>query len=260
MKYSLVALITILMFSSCNKENDGCNVNVAANYDPDGSSAEECIFGPINLEIESKFYFKDEPMTSGTTYSFDDGRQIKFDDALIYLSEIRLSQGNQVLTPDLDVLLASDTGGVFTTKVYPQGEIDGISFTFGVDSTVYYVDPAIYEAGHPLASQFPVMYWSWATGYRYMRIDGMVDGSAAGDEIPDDVIQFHPGFNENTRDFEFDSENLIITNQNIRVQVKIDLHRVLQNVDFTTERMLHAGNPTLATKIADNVQEAISLF
>jgi hypothetical protein len=50
--------------------------------------------------------------------------------------------------------------------------IEGIRFSIGVDSASNHLDPAQYEADHPLAYHNPSMHWGWIAGYRFIAYEG----------------------------------------------------------------------------------------
>jgi len=51
-------------------------------------------------------------------------------------------------------------------------ELEAIRFGVGVDPAVNHLDPASYEASHPLAPKSPSMHWGWAAGYRFVAMEG----------------------------------------------------------------------------------------
>ena len=258
MRYLLIACVTILGFTSCKK--DGCNVKSAFNYDPDGDSDENCVYEPLEMRMEVKPYFGDQELDTDSEYTTADGRKISFEYLGIYISEIRLTQGNTSIAPDRDIMLVTADDYSFETRAFPQGEIDGVTFTVGVDSTVYYIDPATYEESHPLAPKVPTMYWSWATGYRYISLNGKVDTSMAGDDDASGNFTYHTGLDVNLRSFELGQRAVNINNRVINLKLKVDVSAILENIDFTTELVTHTMNdPVLAAKITQNAENAFTI-
>ncbi len=259
MRYLLVAFVTFICITSCTK--DTCNNPIAFNYDPDGESEENCIYGPVELSMEAVPYFGDEKLELETTYTTSDGRELSFDYVGIYLSDISFDQANGggAISPVLDVMLVTADDYTLESVIYPQENLEGVDFTIGVDSNVYYIDPATYESGHPLASKVPTMYWSWATGYRYISLEGRVDTSPDGDQGMDGTFQYHIGLDPNLVNQSFSGSVVNLADNKASVSLKIDLSQVLANIDFTTEQVTHTMNdPALASKIAQNAANAIS--
>lgn len=59
----------------------------------------------------------------------------------------------------------------------------------GVDKVKNHADPALYPTTHPLGLQLPSMHWGWAAGYRFMALEGKIDGN--NDGVPEQDFQFH---------------------------------------------------------------------
>ena len=91
-----------------------------------------------------------------------------------YLSEFTLiHDGGQETNVDATWVLVD--AHVMTTV--PLGNFDitaleAVRFGVGVDPAVNHLDPASYEASHPLAPKSPSMHWGWAAGYRFLAMEG----------------------------------------------------------------------------------------
>jgi hypothetical protein len=55
--------------------------------------------------------------------------------------------------------------------------VEGIRFRIGVEEAYNHLDPATWPADHPLAYQFPSMHWGWASGYRFVCMEGEAEGN-----------------------------------------------------------------------------------
>lgn len=257
MRHLTVALLTLFSISSCTK--DTCNVPNAFNYDPDGESSENCIYGTTDFKMKVVPYFGDKAMEKDAVYTTEDGREISFSYFGMYLSELSLQLADGAVAPKLDVMLTTMEDNDLETTVFPKGEVTGLNFTVGVDSSVYHIDPATYSENHPLASKLPTMYWSWATGYRYISIEGMVDTSAAGGAGVNKSFQYHIGLDANLVKSSLSSSVINTANQNVVIDLKVDIAKLLENVDFTSEHTTHTFNdPELAAKISANAEASIS--
>ncbi|NNE26897.1 MAG: T9SS type A sorting domain-containing protein [Saprospiraceae bacterium] len=92
-----------------------------------------------------------------------------------YISDILISyDGGQELKVDEVWALVDAFEGEVEIEL---GELDlnnveGITFSLGVDPAHNHLDPTIWPSGHPLAPQFPSMHWGWAAGYRFIALEG----------------------------------------------------------------------------------------
>jgi hypothetical protein len=50
--------------------------------------------------------------------------------------------------------------------------VEGIKFHIGVEAPTNNADPSQWLPPHPLASQSPSMHWGWASGYRFIALEG----------------------------------------------------------------------------------------
>lgn len=50
--------------------------------------------------------------------------------------------------------------------------IEGVKFHIGVYDPMNTADPSLHPVDHPLAPQAPSMHWGWASGYRFLVLEG----------------------------------------------------------------------------------------
>jgi len=55
--------------------------------------------------------------------------------------------------------------------------IEAIQFSIGVDNATNHKDPSLYSANDPLSPKSPSMHWGWASGYRFLAIEGKCGNS-----------------------------------------------------------------------------------
>ena len=92
-----------------------------------------------------------------------------------YLSEFIISYdgGQEMVVEDKWALVDAFDGEVeIELGQFNINNIEGITFSVGVDPEHNHLDPAAWPAGHPLAPQFPSMHWGWAAGYRFIALEG----------------------------------------------------------------------------------------
>lgn len=103
--------------------------------------------------------------------------QFKITRLLYYITRITVIHdgGQNLAITDDTVALVRASSSEFTD--IPLGSlnvssIEGIKFHIGVYSPANNADPSLYPAEHPLAPQSPSMHWGWASGYRFLVIEG----------------------------------------------------------------------------------------
>lgn len=102
--------------------------------------------------------------------------QLKFTRFEFYIAEIKITHdGGQVTPcPDLYLLVHPAIDSMYSLgQMADVQNVESITFSVGVPSTVNHLDPASYPSGHPLAPQNPSMQWGWSAGYRFAAIEGV---------------------------------------------------------------------------------------
>lgn len=103
------------------------------------------------------------------------GEQVNINRLEYYLSMFTLvHDGGQETAIEGAYVLAD----AFVDAVHPLGDVsgvqnvEGLKFHVGIDPDNNHADPAAWPADHPLAPQVPSMHWGWASGYRFIAIEG----------------------------------------------------------------------------------------
>ncbi len=102
--------------------------------------------------------------------------QYKFTRLEYYISGISITHdGGQVTSmTDLYLLVRPAQDSMYDLGAHPDiTNVEGITFSIGVDAAHNHDDPSAYPANHPLAPQNPEMQWGWAAGYRFAAIEGV---------------------------------------------------------------------------------------
>jgi len=267
MKYRLTILLAVvsLVVVSCKK--DACNEPLAFNYDPEGTSDENCIWEPLNLNVSFTAEYDGEALVVNEEIERD-GRKVVFEHFGMYLSQIAIKSSDDytVLGDEFDnctekeddVMLLTSDNTTYSTTVFTQSDIDGIRFNVGVDSCRNdSIDPVTREPDSPFSPKVPTMYWSWTSGYRFISINGKIDTSAAKDGSGMSVFEYHIGLNQFLRTVTIEDVDLGKTEQDIDLTVVMDMAKMLEGVDIMTERSTHTfNNEELAGRIADNALNA----
>lgn len=162
---------------------------------------------------------------TGIRYQNLQGRQFQFDNLSLYLSELTLihQDGTEILVKSADqeeaVLLfdfargelygatgeKSANGALLTSPFdVPAGTYQGIKFTLGVPRSLNGdFDPVTYPIDHPLSEQRGA-FWTWNSGYIFLKIDGQIDNSqSANGQSLDGSITYHTGLDTLIRTVSF---------------------------------------------------------
>lgn len=91
-----------------------------------------------------------------------------------YISKIELTHDGGTVTPmqDVYVLVNGSTPTMVDLGDHNITDLEKVSFYIGVDAPNNNADPALWPASHPLAPKSPSMHWGWASGYRFIAIEG----------------------------------------------------------------------------------------
>jgi hypothetical protein len=198
----------------------------------------------INLEHNGVPFEIGETLYEGDT-------AIKFELIHFYLSQIAL--GDEVKEP---VIFVNAQDSATMNYVLPLAKkVDQFSFGMGVDSINNIQDPTSFASNHPLSSS-NAMYWSWATMYRFFKIDGRVNASGILG-ADDQLLAWHTGKNALYRTKEVNTairpgDHLVLT---------FDVAAFYRGVSLDTETMTHSmvDDYDIAVKLSNNLPTAFSL-
>lgn len=156
-----------------------------------------------------------------------------------YISGIKVIHdgGIELSLPDHYILakgsaaLAEDLGSLNVTNV------EGIKFSIGVEAPTNNEDPTLYPAGHPLYLQSPSMHWGWASGYRFVAMEG-----TAGN-ISSNAFEIHGLGNNNyfTQTVMAAGEN---TGNEIHIYLDADYIEALKDINVAAGPIDHGVDAT----------------
>lgn len=140
----------------------------------------------------------------------------------------------------------------------PGGEYVSVNFTVGVDS----IDNC---SGAQSGALDPIngMFWTWNTGYIFMKLEGISEFSAA----PNAMLEYHiGGFKQphnsiRTISLPLNKSMLMTNNHYETIEIKTDLLDMLKTpmtIDFSTLSSVTDFNH--ATELADNYADMFSIF
>lgn len=153
-----------------------------------------CSGGPVDVMIPVEALFAGSAVRCGMDLTLPGGATGEFADARVFLSNVEMQNTDGAwvsvdLTPsdwqnDNVVLLdfedgtagCSDSGTPETNGsivgTLPAGEYTGLRFDIGVPFQQNHVN----NATEPAPMNAPGMFWTWQGGYKFVRVDFLVDG------------------------------------------------------------------------------------
>ena len=271
MKRMLLAALLAATLTACDRNEPGTN-------------------GVIPISIRP--VLNGELFETETVYQNLQGRAFQFDNLSLYVSDMTLvsADGEEVVLSgeeqDESVLFFDFTNGtIFGTAGKlssngslisenldaPAGEYQGIRLTLGVPRNLNGdFDPVTYPEEHPLSEQRGA-FWSWNSGYIFLKIDGRVDNSADnnGQELLGSLT-YHTGLDTLIRTVSFLEPEHAFTIETgdtptDELNFTFDINKLFyfdgDTLDMVNSNLTHTTNDfDLAETIMDNLAaHAISL-
>ncbi len=213
-----------------------------------------CGNGDSTVSMEVRLTYNDAPYAVGeTVYKGDTA--LKFEKFYFYLSDLQI--GDQ-LVEEVMFCNAEDS----TTLNYEwtlDKKASTLNFCVGVDSLNNAMDPTSFDVGHPLSSAND-MYWSWATKYRFLRIDGRSNptGTLGTDDI---LLAWHTGKDELYRCVDLTSQLAGAIKGGDHLILEFELDQFIQGMSLETESMTHtmADDYDIAVKLSNQLPGAFNL-
>lgn len=153
-----------------------------------------------------------------------------------YISEISLIHDGGLQTPieDLWILVDASEQTQVDLGDYNITSLEAIELHIGVDPDHNHLDPASYSSDHPLAPQFPSMHWGWASGYRFVAMEGF--GSSSFNQL----FELH-GLGDNNYLTTVVPLELNAENGQIEVNLNADYEGALENINVNSGVIVHGS-------------------
>ncbi len=226
-------------------------------------------FEPEIVEINFKSTFDNAPLVMyENAYPYEAGMAVKLQLFQFYLSNIAVQRedGSFVSLKDIalisfkDILTpaAAAEGITLETTGLAAGHYKGIRMGIGVAPNLNSTNPANYTPPHPLDDN----YWSAATGYVFIKIEGNADTTGNG-QFPA-KLTFHTGATQLYKEKFFEKHFELKAGEPLQLNFSVDLKKVLSKgpsdfLDFRQITQDHSNNPAVYTFIADNMFNALVL-
>ena len=106
----------------------------------------------------------------------DKGDAFKLQRFEYYISGISITHDGGTVTDasDIYILQRANKRDTILLGNFNITTVEAINFSIGVDPSVNNGDPSQWSASHALSPKSPSMHWGWASGYRFVALEGKV--------------------------------------------------------------------------------------
>lgn len=195
----------------------------------------------MNLSAENKVMLSFNHLLNGEPFEIEKVTRTNMDFPFnisrleYYISEIEIMHdgGKKTVVENFWILLNVKNSNSFELGKFDINNVEGIKFSIGVDSAHNHLDPSQYSMEHPLAPKSPSMHWGWASGYRFVCLEGK-----AGQLHPDMEFELHALGDDYyyTVNLESGAE---ITNDGLNIIVNADYAHTVYDIDITGGIQIH---------------------
>lgn len=248
-----LAVSALMIISSCTKDDEP-----SQNPDPTENKV------AVNLNYD--FTFGSEAFNLDQAYLLDSGGTVKFTLSTYYLSQptIMDDAGNaSALEPEY--LIVRPDNRTDALGYIEPGHAHMFNISIGVDEATNTENGAngrqptdFSDRDHPLAPQPEGMYWSWASGYIFVKIEGEIDYE--GDGVYDNTFKYHLGTNPFRKDRSTMIHKSVEAGQTLNITMQVDYEKFLEDVNMRTEILTMSmgdGRP-LGEKMMNKFDAAVS--
>lgn len=132
-------------------------------------------FGQTDVKLNIRHLFNSNNLDFATVYSTPNGEDIKISRLEYYISGVKFLHdgGMETEATDVFLLVNAENGVDFPIGNYNITNLESIEFGVGVIEGANHLDPSLYAADHALAPQMNSMHWGWASGYRFIALEGL---------------------------------------------------------------------------------------
>ncbi len=223
---------------------------------------------------------EDEPETGSLKINFEmskDGQTIDLNEQFVnedvaavqieilkfYLSSIQLEGHGELASVDVIDLREGRTS--VTYKDLDAKTYSGLSYYVGLNEDQNASNPVDFSTGHPLSASWG-LYWTWATKYRFVIVegrgapDGTIDASAG-----DFTIALHPGMDGWQQLVDLEKAITIREGSTTNITIQIDVDDMFNgpggNMDLNTENTSHTtpSDRHIAAMFIENFAAAMTV-
>lgn len=172
----------------------------------------------------------------------DMGDKVKLQRFEYYISGISITHDGGTVTDASDIYILVKANKTDTIQLgnFNVTNVESINFSVGVDPGVNTADPAQWGALHALAPKSPSMHWGWASGYRFVALEGKSGNNFAQD------FQIHALGDQNYFKQSIPTSATDV-NGTLVVSLNADYTKAVSTIRMTNGLIEHSGSGEAAT-------------
>jgi hypothetical protein len=201
-----------------------------------------------DVTLRFNFTFGTQPLQYNQAYPFQ-GKTIKFELIKFYVAmpALQKASGEWVSFFDFYHLVDLDHPVIRAGRL-PEGDYTAFHFGVGVDSLRNtQADPLAipatdYPTDHPLNAAAD-MWWGWATGYIFVKLEGRIDANGNGtySDIEDKAISYHPGVSELYTSIVI-NRMFSVSGENTELVIHVDAEKLLFDLNLLDYPFAHPNS------------------
>jgi hypothetical protein len=127
-----------------------------------------------DVKLTINHFLGSSPFAFNTEAENDIGHKIKLQRFEYYISGISITHDGGTVTEASDAYILVKANQIDTVNIgnFDVTDVEAINFSIGVDPGVNKQDPAQWSSFHALSPKVPSMHWGWASGYRFVALEG----------------------------------------------------------------------------------------
>lgn len=235
----LVALFLLTSFIGCKREEESTG----------------------NLMITFEMKKDGQVIALNDVFENDSVPAVRIEKLKFYFSHLNLLGRGEI--EDVDIVDFEEGRTSFIYKNIKTRNYKGITYDVGLDLEQNASYPPDFAAGTPLSASW-AMYWSWASKYRFVIIEGRGATDGVIDASPDDILLvIHPGMDGWEQPVTLNTSIDIEKDLTTEVVVHIDMDRMFNGpagfMDLRVENMSHTTveDSHIALKFIENFAAAM---
>ena len=132
------------------------------------------VFAQSDVYLKITHKLNGDAFSLGNTGTNNNGDDFEYNRFEYYMSGIKLIHdgGQETTVDDTYLLINAENQTNLLLGSYSITTLESIKFSIGVDSSANHLDPSTYASSHALAPKSPSMHWGWASGYRFIAVEG----------------------------------------------------------------------------------------
>lgn len=201
------------------------------------------------MTMKIDFRYGSQTLVYGQEYTYDTDKKIKIELIKFYVSRPALKNAAGDWVPfDTEYFLVDLEHPVLDAGKFPQDTYTGLKFGVGVDnSRNTQTDPKAipatdYPTDHPLNAAAD-MWWSWATGYIFLKFEGRIDANNNGSYIDseDKTVSYHPGVSDLYRAITLD-KSITVGSEASQMTLQMDLEKLIAGLMLINRPYAHPNS------------------